>query len=165
MIFIIFLWPFFRICINYFFLSFFPFLSLVFYFSFSFLGSFAIGQCLFCLGHKKCEDGAPWKLFEKCVLYRQCTLFSRLKKFPWSPLKSAFFGFIRSCQNPIGRAQPKNWNLWLCHIKQRCWKKVDRILCSGYKDWWQSYRGRSTEVWKKAVFAIEKQGMAKKTNK
>ena len=31
--------------------------------------------------------------------------------------------------NPIGRAQPQNRNLWLRHIKQRSGKKKDRILC------------------------------------
>ena len=34
------------------------------------------------------ENGDPWKLNKKCVLYRQCTLFPRLKKFPWLSLKS-----------------------------------------------------------------------------
>ena len=78
----------------------------------------------------------------------------------WRP----YVGFIRSSHKPIGRTQPKNWNIWLCHIKQRSGKKVDRILCWWYRDWWQSYRGRSSEVWKKAVFALEKQEMSKKTS-
>ena len=43
----------------------------------------------------------------------------------------------------MGRAQPKNWILWLSHIKWRFWKKVERIQCWWYKDWWQSYGGRS----------------------
>ena len=34
-----------------------------------------------------------------------------------------FFGFIRTCQNPIGRASTKNWKLWLFHIKWGLAKK------------------------------------------
>ena len=40
------------------------------------------------------------------------------------PSMGAYFQGIRSCQNPIGRAQPKNGNLWFCHIKQSSGKKL-----------------------------------------
>ena len=51
---------------------------------------------------------------------------------PWGPVpdggsKVPFWRFIRSCQNPIGRAKPKNWNLWLCHIKQRSGKNEQNL--------------------------------------
>ena len=39
--------------------------------------------------------------------------------------------FIRSCQIPRGKAQPKNWNLWLCHIKQRSGKKLIEFYVDG----------------------------------
>ena len=60
----------------------------------------------------------------------------------WRP----YVGFIRSSHKPIGRTQPKNWNIWLCHIKQRSGKKVDKVLCWKYRDWWQSIRGMTREV-------------------
>ena len=73
-----------------------------------------------------------------------------------------FFGSIRTCQIPIGRAQPKNWNLWLCHIKQRSGKKVDRILCWWYRDWWQSYRERGREMPKCVFLLLESKEWPKK---
>ena len=39
-----------------------------------------------------------------------------------------FFGFIRTCQNPIGRASTKNWKLWLFHIKWKVGKKVTNYV-------------------------------------
>ena len=83
----------------------------------------------------------------------------------WWKMTSAWgshLGFIRSCQNPIGRAQPKNWNLWLCHIKQRSGKKVDRILCWWYRDWWQSIRGMTREVLKCLLLLYESKEWPKK---
>ena len=73
-----------------------------------------------------------------------------------------FFVSIRTCQIPIGRAQPKNWNLWLCHIKQRSGKKVDRILCWWYRDWWQSIRGMTREVLKCLLLLYESKEWPKK---
>ena len=76
----------------------------------------------------------------------------------WRP----YVGFIRSCHNPIGRAQPKNWNLWLCHIKQRSGKKVDKVLCWKYRDWWQSIRGMTREVLKCLLLLYESKEWPKK---
>ena len=42
-------------------------------------------------------------------------------------------------------------------------RKVDKVLFFMYKDWWQSYRGRSSEVWKMVVFALEKEEWQTKT--
>ena len=50
-----------------------------------------------------------------------------------------FFGFIRTCQNPIGRASTKNWKLWLFHIKWRVGKKVTNYVFLFYKDLSSSY--------------------------
>ena len=80
----------------------------------------------------------------------------------WRP----YVGFIRSCHNPIGRAQPKNWNLWLCHIKQRSGKKVDKVLCWKYRDWWQSIRGMTREVLECLLLLYEsKEGPKKGTRR
>ena len=88
--------------------------------------------------------------------------FFKKKKFPWYPPRSTCWRFIRSCQNPIGRAQPENWNLWLCHIKQRSGKKINRILCWWYRDWWQSYRGMSREVPECVFWLLESKEWPKK---
>ena len=69
---------------------------------------------------------------------------------------------IRDGDNPIGRAQPKNWNLWLCHIKQRSGKKVDKVLCWKYRDWWQSIRGMTREVLKCLLLLYESKEGPKK---
>ena len=69
---------------------------------------------------------------------------------------------IRDGDNPIGRAQPKNWNLWLCHIKQRSGKKVDKVLCWKYRDWWQSIRGMTREVLKCLLLLYESKEWVKK---
>ena len=74
----------------------------------------------------------------------------------------AYFQGIMSRQNPIGRAQPKNGSLWLSQIKRRCWKKIDRILCWWYRDWWQSYRERSREVPKCVFWLLESKEWLKK---
>ena len=73
-----------------------------------------------------------------------------------------FLWSIRRCQIPIGRAKTKNWNLWLCYIKQRSGKKVDRILCWWYRDWWQSIRGMTREVLKCLLLLYESKEWPKK---
>ena len=60
------------------------------------------------------------------IIWWHHTIPHRYANRCWWKMTSAWgshLGFIRSCQNPIGRAQPKNWNLWLCHIRQRSGKK------------------------------------------
>ena len=52
----------------------------------------------------------------------------------WWKMTSAWgshLGFIRSCQNPIGRARPRNWIFWLSHIKQRSWKELIEFYVAG----------------------------------
>ena len=73
-----------------------------------------------------------------------------------------FIWSIRRCQIPIGRAKTKNWNLWLCYIKQRSGKKVDKILCWWYRDWWQSIRGMTREVLKCFLLLYESKEWPKK---
>ena len=73
-----------------------------------------------------------------------------------------FLWSIRRCQIPIGRAKTKNWNLWLCYIKQRSGKKVDKILCWWYRDWWQSIRGMTREVLKCLLLLYESKEWPKK---
>ena len=73
-----------------------------------------------------------------------------------------FIWSIRRCQIPIGRAKTKNWNLWLCHIKQRSGKKVDKVLCWKYRDWWQSIRGMTREVLKCLLLLYESKEWPKK---
>ena len=73
-----------------------------------------------------------------------------------------FIWSIRRCQIPIGRAKTKNWNLWLCHIKQRSGQKVHRILCWWYRDWWQSIRGMTREVLKCLLLLYESKEWPKK---
>ena len=77
-----------------------------------------------------------------------------------------FLWSIRRCQIPIGRAKTKNWNLWLCYIKQRSGKKVDKVLCWKYRDWWQSIRGMTREVLKCLLLLYEsKEGPKKGTRR
>ena len=56
--------------------------------------------------------GTPRKLLKKCVFYEQSYTFSMIEKVSvvptYVPSRTPFLRFIRSCQNPIGRAQPKN---------------------------------------------------------
>ena len=60
----------------------------------------------------------------------------------------------------------KNWNLWLCHIKQRSGKKVGRILWWWYRDWRQSMRGMTREVPQCLLLLYEsKQGPKKGTRR
>ena len=94
--------------------------------------------------------------------------FHDWKSFRWVASRAHVWRFIRSCQNPIGRAQPKNWNLWLCIYREgtaqklksmalpyttKVWKKNDRILCWLDRDWWQSYRGMSRDI-EKILFLL-----------
>ena len=87
------------------------------------------------MGHKKCENGAPWKLFEKFVLYRQCTLFSRLKKFPWSSLKSTCFWVHKDLSYSYREGIDEKLKYKQKPYKMKGLKKVDKVLCLGYKDW------------------------------
>ena len=121
-----------------------------------------IWPCLFCIRHKKSRFGNTMETFEKSVLYGQSHSFHDWKSFRGVPSRTPFLRFIGSCQNPIGRGQPKNWNLWLCHIKQRSGKKVDRILCWWYRDWWQSIRGMTREVLKCLLLLYESKEWPKK---
>ena len=66
-----------------------------------------------------------------------------------------FFDFIRTCQNPIGTTQPKNWNLWLSHMIWALCSKCDRILLRWGRDLNQSYREGTREGARDGVFLIE----------
>ena len=107
----------------------------------------------------KCFDnvlGNPYKI-SACQILR--LVFQNLSAVA---LLGPHVAGIRDGDNPIGGAQPKNWNLWLCHIKQRSGKKVDKVLCWWYRDWWQSIRGMTREVLKCLLLLYESKEWPKK---
>ena len=62
--------------------------------------------CLFCIRHNESQKLRSAETFEK-------------KLFCIAPSGVHVWRFIRSCENPMGRAQSKIENVWLSHIKRR----------------------------------------------
>ena len=109
--------------------------------------------------------GVPRKLLKNLFCIDSAHFFHDWKSFRGSPSRVPFWRFIRSCQNPIGRAQPKNWNLWLSHmIWALCWK-CDRILLRWGIYLNQSYKEGTREGAWDCVFIIEMLVVAKNSQK
>ena len=114
---------------------------------------------------QRCDDGKNHALF--------WAFFPKIMKIPKQKIRLMkkrnyknyvfFCHFSEKWQNRIFHWEWANRGEKLMKAPYRIFYILinPKIVIFGYKDWWQSYRGRSSEVWKNAVFALERQGIAK----
>ena len=102
-----------------------------------------IWLCRFCTRHRKEFLSRRHAASTTCLYWGMTKCAHVVPRLP----QVLCWRSIRCCHFPRGRAQTKNGNLWLSHIKRRFWKQMWNYYFFVHKDLSNPYRESRTKNW------------------